>query len=86
VVFSRWQWGESIRTDRYRYSEWYDPAGKTIARMLYDEKKDPAENKNVADNPDYRDVVEQLSKALERGNGWHEGSARRHEKGSKTID
>jgi len=44
--------GASVRTDRYRYTEWRDFAtGKVMARELYDHKSDPAETKNVIDSP-----------------------------------
>jgi arylsulfatase A-like enzyme len=70
AVFSRWQWGESIRTERYRYSEWYDPKGKALARMLYDQQQDPHENENIAEQAGCRKTVAELSKTLDKGAGW----------------
>ena len=40
--------GYSIRTDRYRYTEWRDfQSGKVLAHELYDHKRDPHETANV---------------------------------------
>jgi arylsulfatase A-like enzyme len=64
AVFPRWQKGDSIRTDRYYYTEWRNPEGKVVARMLYDHANDPGELDNVAENPDYALVVAELSQAL----------------------
>lgn len=44
--------GYSIRTDRFRYTEWRDwKTGATIARELYDHEADPDETRNVATAP-----------------------------------
>jgi iduronate 2-sulfatase len=41
--------GYSVRTDRFRYTEWRDwKSGETTARELYDHRADPAETRNVA--------------------------------------
>jgi len=60
--------GNAMRTDRYRYVEWYDKSGKLAARELYDHQSDPKENVNVADDPANQDTIEKLSKQL-RGLG-----------------
>jgi iduronate 2-sulfatase len=60
AAFSRYHGGESVKTDRYRYTEW-----KTGAHMLYDHEKDPAENVNIADHPECKTVVEQMRKLLQ---------------------
>ncbi len=40
--------GYSIRTDRYRYTEWRNfQSGKVLAHELYDHKKDPHETANI---------------------------------------
>lgn len=66
AVFPRWQNSDSIRTDRYYYTEWRNEQGKVIARMLYDHAVDPGELNNVADDPDYSLTVNELSTALAR--------------------
>lgn len=64
--------GYTIRTDRYRYTEWiqgyksyqtYDPK-KVVARELYDYEKDPEERSSEVSNPVYKQVVDDLSKKL----------------------
>ena len=46
--------GETVRTDRYRYTAWVGVrSGKIIAQELYDHKIDPIESVNLAENSDY---------------------------------
>ncbi|MEQ1861639.1 MAG: sulfatase [Chthoniobacteraceae bacterium] len=40
--------GRSIRTDRWRYTEWKTAKGEDVGTELYDEHGDPNENANVA--------------------------------------
>lgn len=54
--------GYSIRTMRWRYTEWND--GKA-GRELYDHANDPDEVHNLADLDKYADTVKQLSKQLQ---------------------
>ena len=61
---SRFKAGDSYKTDRYRYTEFTNKDGKVIARMLFDHKKDPEENVNVAGLPEYKKIVEELSEKL----------------------
>jgi arylsulfatase A-like enzyme len=64
AVFSRMRGGDSVKTDRYRYTEWMKKDNKVVARMLYDHKKDPDENVNVVDLPEYKDVVAEHAKLI----------------------
>ena len=58
-------WGKSVRTDRWRYTEWRSiDDRKVIARELYDHENDPGETKNVAGGN--RDVVRKLAELLSR--------------------
>lgn len=60
--------GYSMRTDRYRYTEWQDrKTGKVVARELYDHQKDKAENENIAESPQMKSTVINLSKMLKGG-------------------
>lgn len=59
--------GYSLRTDRYRYTEWQDKQGRAVARELYDHETDPDENVNVAAIATNREVVAELSKQLTSG-------------------
>ena len=64
---SNWQaWGYSVRTDRWRYTEWRTIAdGSVMARELYDHDSDAKETRNVAAVPANREVVEKLGSCLE---------------------
>ena len=56
-----WFLGYSVRTERYRYTEW--DGGKKGAQ-LFDYQTDPNEMKNLADDPALADVVRQLKAKL----------------------
>lgn len=63
--YCRYPNGESIVTERYVYTQYYNPkTGDYVSRMLYDHKNDPLENVNVADDSRYSEVVKELSKKL----------------------
>jgi arylsulfatase A-like enzyme len=59
--FSRWFDGESVRTERYRYTEWRSEEGEITDRMLFDLSLDPNETRSVAEEGAYADVVRELS-------------------------
>lgn len=63
---SNWKaWGYSMRTDRWRYTQWRGiDGGKVIARELYDYKNDPAETHNVINDPNLRHTITQLEAKL----------------------
>jgi len=65
AVFSRYFNGDSIKTNRYRYTEWRRKDGELYARMLYDHKVDLVENVNIAERPENRLLVKKLSGMLE---------------------
>jgi arylsulfatase A-like enzyme len=65
AVFSRYYSGDSVKTDRYRYTEWRDKKGNVHARMLYDHYVDWAENVNIAEKPEYKDLVKEMSNMLD---------------------
>jgi len=52
-------WGTAVRTAKWRYAE-YGPNGSN-GHMLFDREKDPLEMTNLADNPDCKDVVAELT-------------------------
>jgi len=55
------QRGDSVRTDRWRYTEWSD--GR---RELYDHTVDPEETRNLADQPQYAGTMSELRGLLDR--------------------
>ncbi len=67
------QMGYAIRTDRYRYVEWYvwnaeeNMPGDLLWTELFDHQTDPQENKNIAKEPESANVVESLSQQLNKG-------------------
>ncbi|MHC4313724.1 MAG: sulfatase-like hydrolase/transferase [Planctomycetota bacterium] len=66
AVFSRYYNGDSVKTDRYRYTEWHRKNGTKYARMLYDHKTDPHENVNISELPQNKALIKKLSKMLEK--------------------
>ena len=65
AVYSRYFNGDSVKTDRYRYTQWRRKDGRIYARMLYDHKVDPVENVNIAERPQNRQLVKELSGMLD---------------------
>ena len=53
--------GYSLRTPRWRYTEW---DGGKRGRELYDHDADPKELTNLAEKPDFKQVVDELSAQL----------------------
>jgi len=70
AAFSRYEDGDSIKVDGYRYTEWRSAEGDQYARMLFDHVADLAENHNIADDPDRAELVAKLSAMLDQGRGW----------------
>ena len=68
--------GYSIRTDRFRYTEWQEnwktDKPKVIARELYDHESDPRETVNIADDPKHADTLKRLAQQLKAG--WKHAS------------
>lgn len=67
------QMGYAIRTEQYRYVEWYNwlkdekKKGDLLSRELFDHKTDPQENINLANELEYKDTVELISQQLKKG-------------------
>jgi iduronate 2-sulfatase len=60
--------GYSMRTHRYRYTEWRGmDNNKVVARELYDHQTDPAEMINLAEMPGYESLIQHLSDKLAQG-------------------
>jgi len=57
--------GYSLRTDRFRYTEWRNwKTGQTDARELYDHQSDPDETQNMVDEPRYAGDVKKSAALL----------------------
>lgn len=59
--------GRSLRTDRWRYTEWHDLKGKPTGVELYDELNDLQEPMNLANDPAHAETVKQLAAQLRSG-------------------
>lgn len=59
-------WGRSVRTRRWRYTEWND--GRDGVE-LYDHDRDPGEFTNLAVEPTHRETIEGLRQLLQQGTG-----------------
>lgn len=59
--------GYSIRTDRWRYTEWKDRKGNAAGTELYDHQKDPAETINLVQEADKAEIVHELASQLQSG-------------------
>jgi iduronate 2-sulfatase len=69
AAIGRYRSGDTIRTDRFRFTE-YGARGKNpSARMLYDHKTDPAEDLNIAESDEQRENVQALTTQLRQGKG-----------------
>jgi arylsulfatase A-like enzyme len=53
--------GRSVRTERWRYTEWDE--GRAGSE-LYDHRADPGEHRNLAGNPQLRDEIATLARLL----------------------
>jgi iduronate 2-sulfatase len=57
--------GYSLRSDRYRYTEWRSVTdGTVLARELYDHEDDPAETVNLASQTVHAATIEALARQL----------------------
>lgn len=66
AIFTRWKDGDTIRTQRFHFTEWRNKQGKVADRMLFDHNVDPQELINVAEQPKYKDDVADLHKQLQQ--------------------
>lgn len=63
-ALSQVQGGRSVRTERWRYTEWEE--GR-LGRELYDLVRDPRQQRNLAGSPRHASVVAMLKKMLPAG-------------------
>ena len=67
-AISRYQSGDTIRTDRYRYTQ-YSRNGQALGQMLYDHNTDPNENTNIANQTGEAERTKNLAKRLQANMG-----------------
>ena len=60
---SQFENGYSVRTERYRYTEWGEKGAE--GNELYDHQTDPGEMKNLAGEAGQEETVSELKKLLE---------------------
>jgi arylsulfatase A-like enzyme len=66
AVFSRHGRGDSVKTDRYRYTEVRADGGrgKLLGQALFDHQQDPGENQNLANDPAHADILRRHAELL----------------------
>ena len=64
AAFSRFRNGRSIRTEEFRYTEWTRADGGVEARALFDHRSDNREDRNLAIQPGYEEMMRELSARL----------------------
>ena len=63
-ALTQYENGYSLRTARYRYTEWGDEGA--LGAELYDREDDPAEMHNLAGDPQFVEIERRLSRRLRR--------------------
>ena len=64
AAVGRYRNGDTIRTDRFRFTEYTDENNRLLSRMLYDHATDPGENINVAQHEQYGSIIKNLAASL----------------------
>lgn len=59
--------GRSLRTHRYRYTEWAETGQPPVGVELYDYEKDPGETANLVDHSANMELVQSLRTQLYAG-------------------
>jgi arylsulfatase A-like enzyme len=62
AIYSRFMQGDAIVTEQFNYTSYSNGS----AEMLYDLKKDPHENTNIAGTPEARETVQTMRRLLEQ--------------------
>ncbi|QGJ68530.1 Iduronate sulfatase [Planctomycetales bacterium 10988] len=64
TAIGRFRDGDTVRTDKFRYSEYTDKKGKLLGKMLFNHKQDPEEDQNLAEQKKNQEKVSELSNYL----------------------
>ena len=59
--------GRTVRSARYRYTEWTDANGESQGCEFYDHQDDPQENRNLVDDAGQRTAITEHEKLLQAG-------------------
>ncbi|VGO23156.1 sulfatase [Pontiella sulfatireligans] len=59
--------GHTIRSGKWRYTEWKNSKGKVTARELYDHSESDIATVNLADHPEYKNVAKKMAAILKAG-------------------
>lgn len=62
--------GHTVRSGKWRYTEWYNSKGEILAKELYDLSKGSLPEENLANKVELKPVTSDLSKLLDKGQGW----------------
>ena len=69
AAIGRFRNGDTIRTDRFRFTEYTEGKGTFISRMLYEHESDPGENVNVSERSENQETKRRLANELHEGMG-----------------
>jgi iduronate 2-sulfatase len=70
-AISNWEGGCTIIKDNIFYTEWWDKNDSTLENLMFDHNLDKAEIRNVANDPKYTGIKEDLSKEIKIKRGIH---------------
>jgi len=59
-------YGYSMRTPKYRYTEWVEQNGKVVYRDLFDLENDPAETTNIGKLPENQLLMDSMAELLRK--------------------
>lgn len=68
-AIGRYQNGDTIRTDTFRYTRYSDKSDKKTASMLYNHNDDHAEDHNVVESPELAADAKKLESELQKHKG-----------------
>ncbi len=72
AAVGRYGRGDTIRTHRYRFTEYRNGQGKLLGTMLYNHVDDPGETVNIVKQPELAETVAELAKQLSQIKGKDE--------------
>lgn len=66
VAVSQWYAGLTTIPAHWFYTEWIDDQDSSYARMLYDHQRDPDENFNISEDPEFTEIIREMSAEMRR--------------------